>query len=173
MLQLKNVRVLTLATILTSLAIVMGFFKLPISQIVELRFASDIIAIAGSLLGPGVAMIVGAVSDIGGFFIRPTGPFFPGFTISAALTGLIYGYFLYKKPFSLKRIIIVQIFYSVIISSILNTTWLVILYQLPFYETYITRLISNAIQLPIHVIILVLLIKGIDRLKIFEIPIKK
>ncbi|MGT2771711.1 folate family ECF transporter S component [Streptococcus marimammalium] len=173
MLQLKNVRVLTLATILASLAIVMGFFKLPISQIVEIRFASDVIAIAGSLLGPGVAMIVGAVSDIGGFFIRPTGPFFPGFTISAALTGLIYGYFLYKKPFNLKRIITAQIFYSITISSILNTIWLVVLYQLPFYETFITRLISNVIQLPIHIIILILLIKGVERFNIFEMPIKK
>ncbi|MCU9534336.1 folate family ECF transporter S component [Streptococcus sp. CSL10205-OR2] len=173
MLQLKNVRVLTLATILAALAIVMGFFKLPISQIVELRFASHVIAIAGSLLGPVVAMVVGIISDLGGFFIKPTGPFFPGFTISAALTGLIYGFFLYRKPFSLKRIIIAQVVYTVAISSLLNTIWLAILYQLPFYETFIARLISSAIQLPIHIIILTLLIKGIERFNIFKAPIKK
>ncbi|MBJ8349709.1 folate family ECF transporter S component [Streptococcus zalophi] len=173
MLQLKNVRVLTLATILAALAIVMGFFKLPISQILELRFASHVIAIAGSLLGPVVAMMVGVISDIGGFFIKPTGPFFPGFTISAALTGLIYGYFLYKKPFSLKRIIMAQVVYTIAISALLNTIWLATLYQLPFYETFIARLITSAIQLPIHIIILTLLLKGIERLNLFQYIIEK
>ncbi|MBJ8326037.1 folate family ECF transporter S component [Streptococcus pacificus] len=173
MLQLKNVRVLTLATLLAALAIVMGFFKLPISQILELRFASHVIAIAGSLLGPVVAMMVGLISDIGGFFIKPTGPFFPGFTISAALTGLIYGFFLYRKPFSLKRVIMAQVVYTLAISALLNTMWLAILYKLPFYETFIARLFTSAIQLPIHIVILALLLKGIDRLQLFKYLEKK
>ena len=48
------------------------------------------------LFGPGVGGAVGALSDILGYAVRPTGPYFPGFTVTAALSGVIFGLLLGK-----------------------------------------------------------------------------
>ena len=105
---LRNTKVLTAAALLTAIGIIAGFFKIPITNLIEIRFASIPIAAAGALFGPGIAAIVGILTDIGGFLVKPTGPYFPGFTISGAVSGLIYGIMLHRKDnnqaaFSTKR----------------------------------------------------------------------
>ena len=95
--KLKNVKTLTTAGMFLALASICGFFNLPINQLVEIRFGSLVLAVSGSILGPAVTAVVGMCSDIIAFVIKPTGPYFPGFTISAAVSGLIFGLFLYKK----------------------------------------------------------------------------
>ena len=72
-----NTKTLTVAAMLTAVGIVLGFFKLPINQLIEIRFGSIPIALAGMMFGPGVAGVVGALTDIGGYLVKPTGPFFP------------------------------------------------------------------------------------------------
>ena len=50
------------------------------------------------MLGPWRAALVGILVDIlGNFFRGETGQFFIGYTLTALVGGLIYGYFLYKK----------------------------------------------------------------------------
>ncbi len=51
------------------------------------------IAVGGYFFGPVVGAVIGALIDVVGYFVHPTGPFFPGFTISNALIGTIYGLF--------------------------------------------------------------------------------
>lgn len=87
----NKTKTLTLAALFVAIAVVLSFFKVPLTPLIELRFGALPIAAAGALLGPVVGPVVGAVSDILGYMVRPTGPFFPGFTLSAALSGLIYG----------------------------------------------------------------------------------
>ncbi|MDF2678515.1 MAG: hypothetical protein K0Q97_2867, partial [Bacillota bacterium] len=65
------------------------------------------LAIAAMLLGPVKAGIVGAVADIIGAILFPTGAFFPGFTLTAFLKGVVYGLFLYKKQNNLRIFIAV------------------------------------------------------------------
>jgi len=60
-------------------------------------FAFIALALAGMLYGPLAAGLVGAVGDILGMLLFPTGPYFPGFTLTAFFMGLIYGLFLYKE----------------------------------------------------------------------------
>lgn len=49
------------------------------------------IMLSGILLGPLAGFIVGFISDLLCFFIKPGGPFFLGFTVASGLTGLIPG----------------------------------------------------------------------------------
>lgn len=49
------------------------------------------IILTGILFGPGAGFLVGAISDILCFAIKPGGPFFPGFTLVSALTGFLPG----------------------------------------------------------------------------------
>ena len=80
--KLKDVRVLTGAAMLLAVSVILSFFKIPLTEVMEIRFANIPVAVAGMLFGPGVGGAVGALSDILGYVVRPTGPYFPGFTIT-------------------------------------------------------------------------------------------
>lgn len=53
------------------------------------KFSGFPLLLGGLLLGPRTAFAVGCVTDLIGFVLRPTGPFFPGFTLTQGLTALI------------------------------------------------------------------------------------
>ena len=63
------------------------------------------------------------MGDVLSYLIRPDGAYFPGFTITAALGGLIYGFFLYRRPISLPRTIVAKASISLLLNVLLNTFW--------------------------------------------------
>jgi ECF transporter S component (folate family) len=83
----------------------------------------------------------------------PTGSFFIGYTISAALTGLVFGLFLHnaktRKQFLL-RLIISNLMVLVFISLGLTTFWLAITMKKAFWALIPVRIVSAAIRFPIE-----------------------
>ena len=82
--------------LLTALSLVLKIVLevyVPLAGIPSLRinFTSVPIMISGILCGPIAGCATGALSVLLGFAIKPTGPYFPGFTLSSALTGMIPG----------------------------------------------------------------------------------
>ncbi len=92
-----NTRTLVYSSLLTGLSIVLTRFCgiiLPIAGLPALRFSFGGIPliITGILFGPIPGALAGVVADIIGYMTNPMGgAFFPGFTLSAALTGAIPG----------------------------------------------------------------------------------
>ncbi len=164
--KLKNVKVLTTAAMLTAVAIILGFFKIPLTQLIEIRFGWIPIAVAGSMLGPVAGAVVGGLADIGGYLVKPTGPFFPGFTISGIISGLIYGFFLYKKEASILRFTAAEAVKVLIVGILLNTYWLSVLYGNPFYAVLITRIPKELIMLPIDIAIMTLVLKPVSKMRL-------
>ena len=119
MAKLSDIRVLTVSAMMLALATILGFLKVPVTQLIELRFAFLPIACTGMLFGPAVGGIVGGMSDILGFIVKPTGPYFPGFTITAAAAGAIYGLFLYGKEISWQRVALAHFVRTVVVSFLL------------------------------------------------------
>jgi len=101
--------------------------------------------------------ILGGLSDILCYIVRPTGAFFPGFTLSAILQGVIYGLIL-KKDQGLVRILIAQGLDTVLVSLILNPLWLMILYGNGFIAFFTARIIKVLIMFPINVVLLAVVI---------------
>ena len=98
----------------------------------------------------------------------PFGPYFPGFTISSGLMGLVYGLFLYKKPQKKEKDI--KYILKLIISSIivlfgikifLESAFLNILYGKAYFAVVTSRLVTQSIMLPIQVITIFLLEKSL------------
>ena len=160
---MKNVRVLTTAGMLLAISVVLGFFKIPITELIELRFSFLPIACGSMLFGPVVGGIMGAASDIMGFVARPTGPYFPGFTISAAIQGIVYGLILYKKPVTVRRIVTAQLIDTVLISLVLNPLWLSMLYGQGFWAVLTARMVKTAVMFPINTVLLMSLLKPAQR----------
>lgn len=158
----NRIYTLTGAAMLVAVGIVLGFLKIPITDLVEIRFGSLPIALAGVLFGPGTAAAVGAAADIGGYLVKPTGPFFPGFTISGALTGVIFGLLLYKKKVTLKRVLIAEAFHTLLIGMLLNTVWLSILYNWQFQAALAARVVKEAVMYPINTALLYSVLKSVS-----------
>jgi ECF transporter S component (folate family) len=114
------------------------------------------------LFGPVVGAVYGAAMDILTYLIKPMGTFFPGFTISAVLTGILYGIVMYQRPLSLKRIIAANVIRMVFIDLLLNTYWLTILIGKGFFVLLPLRALKLLIMFPLETVLLFLLIKGVE-----------
>ncbi|HSL86499.1 MAG TPA: folate family ECF transporter S component, partial [Bacteroidales bacterium] len=126
--EVKKTKVIAFGGMLIAFSVVLSFFKVPLGPTLQISFASLPIAAAGMLFGPFVGGIVGFVSDILGYIVRPHGFFFPGFTLNAILIGAFFGFFLYKKKITLTNVIISSLFNTIIINLGLTTLWLSIMY---------------------------------------------
>jgi ECF transporter S component (folate family) len=155
----KDTRILVLMGLFVALSVVFTrIFQLNLSPFnrATLQFVPAIFS--SMLLGPWLGGVIGAVSDVTGYFLFPTGgAFFPGFTFSAFLSAVIYGFFLYKKPKTLLRIVLAVLVVSVIVDLGLNTLWLSILYDKAGITFFFPRAIKTAVLFPIQVIVMQLL----------------
>ena len=155
-------RRLVLSAMLLAIATIMGFLKVPVNQFIEFRFAFLPISCAGYLFGPGVGAAVGALSDILGYLVKPTGPYFPGFTFSSAVTGVIYGLWLHKRRLSFPRALGAQATQAALISFLLNPLWLCLLYGRGFVAVLAARAVKTLVMLPIEAAILYAVLGRVD-----------
>lgn len=160
--QLTDTRVMTTCAMLLGIAVILGFFKIPISDVAEIRLQFLPVACTGMLFGPAIGGIVGGLTDVLGFLVKPTGPYFPGFTITGIVQGVLYGLILYKKTPSIKRIIAAQLLDTLIISLCLNTVCLSILYGQGIMAVLGARIIKTLIMFPINVLLLTGVLKGAE-----------
>ena len=72
--------------------------------------------------------------------------------ISALLTGMIYGFFLYRKPASIRRILLCVLTESILISVFLQTFWLTMLTGKAYLVLLPVRILQNLITIPVSVI---------------------
>ncbi|MEG0292502.1 MAG: folate family ECF transporter S component [Anaerovoracaceae bacterium] len=114
------------------------------------------IAFCAILFGPYWAALCYAIGDIIGASIFMPPPF-PGFTVSAAITGLIYGFIFYNKPVTTKRSFVASLLILIPISLCLNTFWLQIIVGKGFLVLLPTRLLQVAILIPIQTLTIPLL----------------
>ncbi|MEG2018286.1 MAG: folate family ECF transporter S component [Clostridium sp.] len=120
----------------------------------KITFSFIPIALAAMIFGPVYGGLVAGIEDLIGAILFPTAAFFPGFTLSAALVGVIYGVVLYKKPKTTTRFIIASTIIAVGIHIILNTLWLVIMYDKGFIALASTRVVKALIMIPVEVVML-------------------
>ncbi len=161
--ELRSIRCITLVAMLGAISIVLGiyFTFLPV-ETMKISFTFLPNEFVYYLFGPVVGAVYGAALDILNFIVKPTGPYFYGFTVSAVLTGLLYGTMLYNKPLSLKRIIAAKMVHMVTINILLNTYWLTMLYGNGFFAILPLRILKAVIMLPVEVFLLYSLIKAVE-----------
>ena len=152
---LRKTRTLTTTGILLAVQIVLGSYgTIEVTDSLKISLSHLAVAPTAVFFGPVVAAMQGALSDIVGYIIKPTGPYFPGFTLATLLLGLIYGIALYTTKHTLPRIIIARVAVMVLVNLLLNTVCLVMLYGPSRLATFPVRAIKNLVQLPFDCILL-------------------
>ena len=76
--ELQNLRMLTLAAIVVALRIVLSGLYIPLGDNLNIFFGYFVNGLGAAIYGPVVALLSGFATDILGYFVHPTGPFFPG-----------------------------------------------------------------------------------------------
>lgn len=147
--KLFDIRTVVMLGLLTAMEIVLSRFCSISAWNIKIGFSFIPVAAAAILFGPLQAGTVAALGDFLGAILFPIGAYFPGFTLTAFLTGATFGLFLHKKQ-SAQRIGGAVVINQLVLSLLLNTLWISILYGAPFHALFLTRILQCAVSGPIQ-----------------------
>lgn len=156
----KNKKIILTSTLLATLIILSRFLSIK-TPILKISFAFIPTMLCAIWLGAKWTVLLNVLADIIGATLFPTGPFFIGYTISTAISGLIYGLLLYKKEENsytdkqfLIRLIIAVVLVTVISNIGLNTLWISITTGKAFIVLLGTRIVKELIMIPIRIVVI-------------------
>lgn len=165
--ELRDVRCLVVTAILIALNIAMDVLglRIIISPTLRIGFGFLCNAAAGMLYGPVVGMMTGIATDVLGYIAGnfTMGGYFPGFTVTAILGGLIYGLWLYPQQITVMRAIGAKLSINLFCNIFLNTYWNSVMYGDGFFAILPARVTKNAILLPIECFLLYVVMKIVVR----------
>ena len=166
--EFKYVRTITLTGMLGAVSVVLGYLTLELGETLKIGFSSIANQIVYYLFGPVVGGAFGGALDSLKYLVKPTGPYFPGWTFGAMLAGLIYGVFYYKKTISLGRVLVAELLVSVICNMLLGTYWLTLMYGNGFMQIFWLRVQKNLIMWPINSLIFYSIARNMEAAGIFR-----
>lgn len=155
---MKKTRILVFLSLLIAMDVILVHI-VPVIQIDIVRISFGFVpeSFSSMLFGPWIGGLGAMLGDIVGMVVAPKGAYFPGLTLSAFLTGAIYGLFLYKKPKTLLRISLAVVFATLFVDIGLNTFWLTILLGKGYLAILPARIVKSAVMLPVQVSVIFLL----------------
>ncbi len=157
-------RQLITLSVLVAVEIVLNRFLSINAWNIKIGFSFVPVVIAAILFGPLQAAVVGALGDFLGAILFPIGPYFPGFTLTAFLTGLVFGVFPHKEQ-TLPRILGAVVIAQFILGLFLNTYWISVLYGSPFGPLLATRVFQAALLTVVQTVTTLAIAKALPRIR--------
>lgn len=159
----KTTKMVLLALLIALNIVLVRFGAIYLGPSLRVTFGFIPIVMMGILFGPISAAVGAGIADFIGVILFPTGgAFFPGFTLSAMVTGFIYGKILYGHKLSIKRIVISNLLVIMIVQLLMNSLWLTMLYDKAFFVLISTKIIKSLAMLPIESFMIFLTYKYIS-----------
>lgn len=172
---MKKIKKIILSALLLASAIVINRFLSINTSIVSIGFTFVPLMLAGIILGWKYSLVIAALTDLIGALLFPFGSYFVGYTISSALTGLVYGLLLYRKDeFKVDKKFMISLIIAILIVCVfinggLNTLWIVITMKKAFLAILPTRVLKQLLMIPIMFLTITslskLLTKNINEVK--------
>lgn len=120
---------------------------------IKIGFSFVPVVVAAVLYGAVPAAVVAALGDFVGAILFPIGPYFPGFTLTAALTGTVFGLFLHRRQ-TLGRIGGAVAVNQLFLSLLLNTLWISVLYGAPYGPLFLTRIVQTVVLISVQFVVI-------------------
>jgi len=149
-----NTKQIVYLSLFISLEVVLTRFLSVQTPIVRIGFTFIPIAVSAMMFGAVFSGISAALADVIGMMLFPSGPYFPGFTLTAFLSGIIYGMFLYNKTVNLFRISTAVIIISLFLNLGMDTVWIWMLTGKGLMILLPSRIIKCLIMIPIQITII-------------------
>ena len=147
---MSRTRTIAFVGLLVSMEIIFTRFLSFQTPIIRIGFGFIPIAFSAILFGPVIGGLTAAISDVIGMIVFPKGAYFPGFTLSAFLGGVVYGLFLYRKQITILNVTISVLLITLLVDLGLNTLWLSMITGKAAAALLIPRIYKSAIMLPIQ-----------------------
>ena len=160
-----NTRMITAIGALVAMEVVLSRFLSINAPSVKIGFAFVPCALCAVIFGLGPTVILEVLADLLGATLFPSGSFFPGFTVTAALRGLTYGLLLSKKQ-TPARILICVLINQLVLGLCVNTLWISILYGSSFTALLVTRVVQCAVLIPVEFVVITAIVKFGKRIKV-------
>lgn len=128
--ELKSTKKIVTLGMLFSLVLLSKFISLP-SGFANLNISLGFIflAIIGYIYGPVVSFIIGASSDIIGYFINQSAYVFNlGYTLQAALACFVYGILFYKTRMTFSKVLLSRIIINFVLNVLMGSYLMIIVY---------------------------------------------
>lgn len=159
----KKLKALTLCAVLIAIQVILSRFLSVNAWNTKLGFGFVPVVLAAALLGVRSGALVGAMGDFLGAILFPIGPYFPGFTISLGATGVAFGLAM-QKP-TLWKIVLASAFDQFVLSLILNSYWISVVYGSPYWGVLSSRIFQCAVTLPVEIVVTAAVVKMLPRLR--------
>lgn len=134
-----NVKTMAIMALLVAINIVLSQTLSIHTWNIKIGFSFIPVVVAAMMYGPVAGGLVGALGDVVSAVAFPVGPYFPGFTLTAVLTGVVFGVFLKKKP-TVAKIVISVLIVQMIIGLFGNTYFISVLYGSPYKALFLSRI---------------------------------
>ena len=161
--------------------IVMAGLLIAISVILSRVFSADLliagvpsarlsigfipIVLAGIILGPAWGMCVGAMADVLGFILFPSGMYFPPITLTSAMVGLLpwVVFRLAVRCSQWLKVLLAVGVTQIACSIFLQTLWLSLLFQKSYEVLFYPRAVVALVTIPIFFVIIQSLLAGLKK----------
>lgn len=163
----KNLLLLALFAAISIILTRFLSFYLPILAVntVRISLGNIPVILAGLLLGPMAGAVTGIAADvIGATMFSPFG-YFPGFTLSAALVGVLPGILkAYIRNLDRFKSVLLIVFITELITSVgLNTLWVSITTHVSYVVLLIPRVGITLIMMLVYASVVYVLLKRLNR----------
>lgn len=143
--------------ILAAVEILLSHFSIHTWNL-KIGFSFLPVAAAAVLYGSVAGGLVAAIGDIAGAFLFPAGMYFPGFTLTAFLSGALFGWF-FRRRVTVANTVCAVFAIQWVISQICNTYLISFLYGSPYVPLFLTRLPQTAAMCAIQILCILLMEK--------------
>ena len=170
----KQIFSLVLAAIFTALTVIISRFLSINVWNMSIGFSFASVMLCGMLLGPLWGGACGALADFIGAILFPFGTYFPGFTATAFVGGVLFGFIgiLAKKQIKGVNFIglaaLLLLLKEGVCSLLINSLWITLLYKSPYLPTLVSRLplccVNFVLELAFALVLKNFLIKKVRRI---------
>lgn len=151
----RSLKTMVICALCMAMSIILGYFYIPITESLSIRFTYLATSTVGLVAGPVAALIYGAAVDLLDFMMHPGFTFFFGYTLSAMVGAFFYAIFYYRQKITVLRILLCRLCVNLIVNVGMGAYWSNMLYGKGFIYRVTTSFFKNIIMLPIEVIITV------------------
>lgn len=127
---------------------------------IKIGFSFIPVILAARLFGPLYSVLVYGVGDLIGSLLFPVGAYYPGFTVSAALSGLIFGLLLNKKS-TKPRMVLAAVLNQLLCSFLLNSFFLSQIYGTAYTAQLAVRWPQSLGMCAVQIILMLI---GLERI---------
>ncbi len=160
--ELKSLRTLLFAALMIAAAIALGWlFKIPLAENLSITVSYLARAVAALVCGPVVGLLYGFAEDILSWILKPSGAFFPGYTLNTMLGVFVYALCFYKQRLTILRIVVAKLITNYPISVGLGCLWSQMLYGRGYLYYLGTSLVKNTLYCPIQIVMLLIVFQAL------------